>query len=182
MNTEPINWTLPAAEILQLLLEDVWIPVDVGVTIAAVETALAAMPGAADLVLATFTAAQQPTAATVEAIAKAGRMQSAFIAMSSEKGLLLSTADRQEMVDLLAVGGGWPDAVRDAVKSLGGVWMGRWKSEGFATEPSLTQVQSRQSLLTTRTKWAAVQGVVEDRLHTGAITTWQEVVEIVEEV
>lgn len=36
------------------------------------------------------------------------------------------------------------------------------------------------TLEATRTKWAAVSGVVEDRLHTGETTTWAEVVAIVE--
>ncbi len=176
----PIDWTKPANEILADLLAEVWVPNNQGVTIAITESALASMPGAADLVLATFTAAQQPAAATVEAIAKAGRMQSAFIAMSSEKGLLLSTSERQEMIDLLAAGGSWPDAVRDAVKALGGVWVGRWSLEGFDAVPTVDQVTARKSLEATKVKWSAVHGVVEDRLHTGTITTWQEVVAIVE--
>jgi hypothetical protein len=56
----------------------------------------------------------------------------------------LSGADRQAMIDELAVGGSWPDAVRDGVKALGGVWVGRWSLEGFDAEPTLGQVEARK--------------------------------------
>jgi hypothetical protein len=56
----------------------------------------------------------------------------------------LSGADRQAMINELAVGGSWPDAVRDGVKALGGVWVGRWLIEGFDTEPTLGQVKARK--------------------------------------
>jgi hypothetical protein len=49
------------------------------------------------------------------------------------------------MIDELAVGGSWPDAVRDGVKALGGVWVGRWSLEGFDAEQTLSQVEAAKA-------------------------------------
>jgi hypothetical protein len=57
----------------------------------------------------------------------------------------LSGADRQAMIDELAVAGEWPDSVRDAVKALGGVWVGRWSLEGFDAEPTLAEATAAQA-------------------------------------
>lgn len=162
-----IDWTLHADEILSDLLAEVWVPTNAAITVAEIVDAVG--KDAARLVIGTL---------------QAGASQDPLLASSvsaiSTVGMSLSSIDRQEMIDQLAAGGGWPDAVRDAVKALGGAYVGRWSLAGFDAEPTIEQVQSRQSLLATRTKWNAVSGVVEDRLHTGAITTWAEVVAIVE--
>jgi hypothetical protein len=58
----------------------------------------------------------------------------------------------------------------------------------FASEAEATAAQSAAilaeetaaNLAVLRTKWSAVHGVVEDRLHNGTITNWAEVVAIVE--
>jgi hypothetical protein len=49
------------------------------------------------------------------------------------------------MIDELAVGGSWPDAVRDGVKALGGVWVKRWSLEGFDAEPTLSEVTAAKA-------------------------------------
>jgi len=54
----------------------------------------------------------------------------------------LSGADRQQLIDELAIAGEWSDAVRDAVKALGGVWQARWQIDGYASEPTLESVQA----------------------------------------
>ena len=56
-------------------------------------------------------------------------------------------------------------------------------SEAEATAAQAAAILAEETaanLAVLRTKWSAVQGVVEDRLHTGEITTWAEVVLIVE--
>lgn len=162
-----IDWTRPADEILSDLLVDIWVPTNAAITVAEIVDAVG--KDAARLVIGTL---------------QAGASQDPLLASSSNAistvGMSLSSIDRQEMIDQLAAGGSWPNEVRDAVKALGGVWVGRWSTEGFDAEPTLGDVEGRQSLLATRTKWSAVSGVVEDRLHTGEITTWAEVVAIVE--
>jgi len=60
----------------------------------------------------------------------------------STVGMSLSGADRQGLIDQLAIAGSWPDAVRDAVKALGGIWKSRWQIEGYEAEPTLESVQA----------------------------------------
>jgi hypothetical protein len=165
----PIDWTLPAADILAELLTDVWQPTDAAITVAEIVTAVGT--DAARLVVGTL-----QSGAGLDPL-----LSSSYQAISTV-GMSLSGADRQAMIDELAVGGSWPDAVRDGVKALGGAWAGRWSLEGFETVPTVDQVTARKSLEATKIRWSAVHGVVEDRLHTGTITTWAEVVEIVEAI
>lgn len=57
-------------------------------------------------------------------------------------GISLSDDLRQGMIEQLAVAGNWPNSVRDAVKALGRVTQPRWQFEGYATEPTLEQIQA----------------------------------------
>jgi hypothetical protein len=66
-------------------------------------------------------------------------MDTIIIAMSTN-GLSLSTAERQGVIDALATDGEWPDAVRDAVKALGGVYQPRWQTLGYEVAPTLESV------------------------------------------
>jgi len=127
----PIDWTLPAAEILAELLTDVWQPTNAAITVAEIVTAVGT--DAARLVIGTLQAG-----AGLDPL-----LASSYQAISTV-GMSLSGADRQAMIDDLAVGGSWPDAVRDSVKALGGVWVGRWSLEGFDAEPTLSQVEARK--------------------------------------
>ncbi len=65
----------------------------------------------------------------------------AISAMSST-GLSLSPANRQAVIDRLAMNQvmPWPTEVRDAIKSLGVMRRPRWKDEGYAAEPTLEQI------------------------------------------
>ena len=128
----PIDWTLPADEILADLLADVWVPTNAAITVAEIVTAVGT--DAARLVVGTL-----QTGAGFDPL-----LASSYQALSTV-GMSLSGADRQSMIDELAVGGQWPDAVRDGVKALGGVWVGRWSLEGFDAEPTLAVVQFEQS-------------------------------------
>jgi len=131
-DTTLIDWTLPAADILAELLTDVWQPTDAAITVAEIVTAVGT--DAARLVIGTLQAG-----AGLDPL-----LSSSYQAISTV-GMSLSGADRQAMIDELAVGGSWPDAVRDGVKALGGVWVGRWSLEGFDAEPTLTQVEARKA-------------------------------------
>jgi hypothetical protein len=127
----PIDWTLPAADILAELLTDVWQPTDAAITVAEIVTAVG-------------TDAARLVVGTLQAGAGLDPLLSSSYQAISTVGMSLSGADRQAMIDELAVGGNWPDAVRDGVKALGGVWVGRWSLEGFDAEPTLTQVENRK--------------------------------------
>jgi hypothetical protein len=109
-------------ERLDYLLAEVWVPTNRQVLFADV-TAVVGMEATA-LVVGTMKAgsAANPLLDTV------------IIAMSTN-GLSLSTTERQGVIDALAIAGEWPDAVRDAVKALGGVYQPRWQSFGMS-EPS----------------------------------------------
>jgi hypothetical protein len=57
-------------------------------------------------------------------------------------GISFSDDLRQGMIDQLAVAGSWPDSVKNSVKALGRIAQPRWQIEGYATEPTLEQIQS----------------------------------------
>ena len=177
----PIDWTLPAADILAELLAQVWQPTNTEVTIGMIRDTLGFTPEQYGLVRGTLERAINELIADDDPVnrMKGIDLKDARDAMLS-RGISLSDANRQATIDELAHYGQWPDAVRDGVKALGGVWVGRWSLEGFASEPTLGQVAARKSLEATRITWAGVRGVVDDRLHTGEITTWAEVEAIVE--
>jgi hypothetical protein len=75
----------------------------------------------------------------------------------------LSGADRQAMIDELAVGGNWPDPVRDAVKALGGVWVKRWSLEGFDAEPTLAEVTAAKAAAIAAADRLAAKAAIETR-------------------
>jgi hypothetical protein len=87
----------------------------------------------------------------------------------------LSGADRQGLIDQLAIAGNWPDAVRDAVKALGGVSRPRWQIEGYAIEPTLQSVQAEIDRDATAAWYSARDAVVREGLHNLTITTQQQV-------
>jgi hypothetical protein len=87
----------------------------------------------------------------------------------------LSGADRQSLIDQLATAGQWPDAVRDAVKAMGGVSRPRWQIEGYDSEPTLQSVQAEIERNATAAWYAARDAVVREGLHNLTITTQQQV-------
>ena len=128
----PIDWTLPAADILAELLTDVWQPTNAAITVSEIVTAVGT--DAARLVVGTL-----QTGAGLDPL-----LSSSYQAISTV-GMSLSGNDRQSMIDELAVAGQWPDAVRDGVKALGGVWVANWMLRGFASEPDLSFIEFLQS-------------------------------------
>lgn len=131
---------------LDHLLADVWQPTNRLVTISDLELALDDFGFA--LVRLTLDASTQPNIQAgmsdmevIVARATAKKMEDAVEAMRSGGGLSLSTPERQAVIDMLATAGQWPDAVRDAVKALGGVYVKEWQRQGMAFEPTLESVQ-----------------------------------------
>jgi hypothetical protein len=55
----------------------------------------------------------------------------------------------------------------------------RWMLEGFAEEPTISDVDKRKGLIGVKTKWEGVAAVIDDKIHRGLITDWQQVVDIV---
>lgn len=82
-----------------------------------------------------------PPEQLVEARIVAAEISDAINALTTT-GMRLDGADRQEMIDQLAAIGGWPDAVRDAIKTLGGTNRPRWQIEGYSSEPTLEQIEA----------------------------------------
>lgn len=135
-------------ERLDYLLTDVWVPTNAVISLAVIRAALPQQ--AYGLVLVTLANAKKPQADTPEAIAAATEMEGVFIALNGP-GISLSSPDRQAVIDQLAAAGQWPDAVRDAIKALGGVWRPRWQAEGYQSEPTLEQISKELIVSATRT-------------------------------
>jgi hypothetical protein len=118
-----------AQERLDYLLESVFVPTNKTITVSEIVGTVGMDAGR--LVVGTI---------------QAGASQDPILASSyqalSTVGMSLSGMDRQGLIDALAAGGRWPDAVRDAVKALGGVWRPRWQVEGLQAEPTLEAVQA----------------------------------------
>lgn len=159
-------------ERLDYLLEPVFVPTNVLVTIGEIKAALPAE--AYGLVLATFAGAKVPASAAIADVAKAAEMESSFIAMSGD-GLGLSTPDRQAVIDELALSGGWPDAVRDAVKALGGVDQPRWQVEGYQAEPTLADIEKGTIVSATRTAINAKATAINAWLDTVDLSAYTSV-------
>jgi hypothetical protein len=139
-----------AQERLDYLLETQWVPTNVGVTLTSIENALESNEATAPyfpLVRLTIEGATTPQ--IIEGMDDSQKAQARFIAtrmidaldvLRSKDGLDLSPLPRQMMIDMLAAAGSWPDAVRDAVKALGGANRPRWQMEGYESEPTLEQI------------------------------------------
>ena len=148
-------------ERLDYLLESVFVPTNRLVTISDLESTLDDFGFA--LVRLTLDTASQPQIvdgmSQVEILiarATAKKIEDAVEAMRSTDGLSLSTPARQAVIDQLAIAGEWPDTVRDTVKALGGVWQPRWQWEGYASEPTLTQVTNQMLVDFARSKITAI--------------------------
>jgi hypothetical protein len=151
----PIDWTLPATEILAELLTDVWQPTDAAITVAEIVTAVG-------------TDAARLVVGTLQAGAGLDPLLSSSYQAISTVGMSLSGADRQAMIDELAVGGSWPDAVRDGVKALGGVWVGRWSLEGFDAEPTLVEATAAKAAAMLAADRLAAKESIETRAGAAA--------------
>jgi hypothetical protein len=118
-----------AQERLAYLLESVWVPTNRQVLFA-------------DITGAVGLEATALVVGTMKAASAANPLMDTIIIAMSTVGLSLSSPERQGVIDSLAIAGEWPDAVRDAVKALGGVDRPRWQVEGYESEPTIEQVQT----------------------------------------
>jgi len=135
-----------AQQRLAHLLEIVETPTGRSITISDIESVLTPLDFA--IVRMTLKAATMPAipdgASETDILianAIAEKMQDATAAMRGG-GLLLSSPERQAMIDQLATAGNWSNEVRDSVKTLGVIRKPRWQSEGYAAEPTLESVQA----------------------------------------
>jgi hypothetical protein len=128
-------------ERLDYLLESVWVPTNALVTIGMIRDEIGFTPEQYGLVRGTLETAIATLKADADPLKRMQGidLQDALAAMLS-RGISLSSENRQATIDLLAAFGQWPDAVRDAVKALGGVWQARWQTEGLQAEPTLQQI------------------------------------------
>jgi hypothetical protein len=146
-----------AEERLAYLLESVWVPTNATITVAEIVNAVGSLD-AGRLVVGTIQSAssQDPL------------VESSHNALSTV-GMSLSGMDRQELIDQLAIAGEWSDAVRDAVKALGGVWRARWQLEELESEPTLDSVTKQLLIESART-------AVNSR--TTAINAWLDTIDM----
>ena len=94
----------------------------------------------ADIIAAVGVEASGLVLGTLQAAAASNPILAAAYQALVTVGISLSDDLRQGMIDQLAVAGSWPNSVRDAVKALGRVTQPRWHIEGYATEPTLSQI------------------------------------------
>jgi hypothetical protein len=139
-------------ERLDYLLESVWVPTNALVTIGTIRDEIGFTPEQYGLVRGTLETAIATLKADADPIKKMQGidLQDALAAMLS-RGISLSSENRQATIDLLAAFGQWPDAVRDAVKALGGTNQPRWQTLGFEAEPTLESIQKQLLIEATRT-------------------------------
>lgn len=148
MITQVPNWqSLTPEEIRAYLLTTEWVPNTQTVTVATISAAIGLE--AAALVIGTVDAggATNPL------------LKSSFVALSTT-GVQLHTPERQGLIDILAVAGSWPDAVRDAVKALGGSMVPRWQRLGYPIEPTIELIESQVNAATDQQKIAHVQNEI----------------------
>lgn len=79
---------------------------------------------------------------TLQAASQANPVLAAAYQALVTVGISLSDDLRQGMIDQLSAAGKWPDELRDAVKALGVTKHARWQTEGYASEPTLEQIQA----------------------------------------
>ena len=72
----------------------------------------------------------------------AGALMQSISKAVSTVGVSLHTDERQGMIDQLAVGGGWPDALRDAIKSAGVTYVSLAGEETVTAEQCKAAIES----------------------------------------
>jgi len=166
-----------AEQRLAYLLESVWVPTNRGVVLRDV---YAAAGDAEGLVALTLRRVKNPIlsdemsdAERNQAEVLAEQVSQACIAMSTKDGLVLSDEKSQALIDILAYLGNWPDAVRDAVKALGGVWKPRWQIEGLQSQPTLESIEKQLLIDATRTAVSS---------RTTAINAWLDAIDMSQSV
>src|SRR5690606_8769254 len=125
MITSIPNWqSMSDQEIVDHLNEVVDIPTNKAILFSDIEGAVGFE--AANLVAATLKAAESTMPL----------LGTAYMALSTN-GLLLSSNERQSLIDTLAEQGEWGDQVRDAIKALGVKKKKNWELYGFSREQDI---------------------------------------------
>ena len=95
----------------------------------------------------------------------------------------LDFGDPQTQTMLTQLGAMEPDTFTDSRVAIMRDWgverRPRWTYEGFATQPTIEDVDRRKGSIGVKTKWEGVAAVIDDQIHRGLITDWQQVVNIV---
>lgn len=140
-------------ERLEYLLAEVWEPTNAEVTIGMIRDEIGLTQEQYALVRGTLETAIETLKADADPVKRSQGLdlQDALTAMLS-RGISLSSENRQATIDLLAALGSWPDPVRDAVKSLGGVYRVRWQVEGYQAAPTLSVLTKQQIIENTRSR------------------------------
>ncbi len=89
-------------------------------------------------------------------------------------GLQLHTDERQQMIEGLAVAGGWSDTLKNAVKAAG---MTYTSLAGTAVTAEQCQAAWGQDLI--RSLWTARSAVVAEGIHDGTITTIEQILAVI---
>lgn len=101
----------------------------------------------ADIMTAVGVDAGRLVLGTLQAASEADPIFAAAYQALVTVGISLSDDLRQGMIDQLAQAGNWTNSVRDAVKALGRITQPRWRTEGYATEPTLQQIQAEIDMI-----------------------------------
>jgi hypothetical protein len=103
----------------------------------------------ADLINAVGVEAGGLVLGTLQAAAATNPILAAAYQALVTVGISLSDDLRQSMIDQLALASQsqpenlrWPNQLRDAIKALGRITQPRWQSEGYPSQPTLSQIQS----------------------------------------
>ena len=95
----------------------------------------------------------------------------------------LDFGDPQTQTMLTQLGAMEPDTFTDeriaTMQDWGVERNPRWTYEGFTAQPTIEDVDRRKGSIGVKTKWEGVAAVVDDQIHRGLITDWQQVVNIV---
>jgi hypothetical protein len=168
-----IDWTKTDEQILAELLEEVSKPTGRLVTFGDLDAELGAE--AYQVIVGVFETAQSVNPS----------LRPAFLALSTT-GLTLDSPSRFAMLDQLATAGygadgsqPWPTQWVTQIKAMAVTVRPRWQIAGLSEKPTLESIALSRSATEANDKWDRVSRVVEDRLISGSITTWDQVREIV---
>ena len=133
MNTEPINWSLPAEDILSVLQESSMVKTGLKIRFNDVEDQF---PG---------TNYRSVVATSVAKFAKVDAEAQIVMIAASGDGADLSHPSSQEKIRHIANEDDWPAELTQWVLTRCVQLKYRWESEGFATEPTLEEVTARKT-------------------------------------
>ena len=173
MSNQVYDWSQSDEWNLEHLLEDVTTPTGRLITFGDIQRELG--DEAYQVIVTVFEQAQGFNAG----------LKPAYLAMSVS-GMTLDDPRRLVMIDQLSAAGygadgsqPWPVEWVQQIKAMAVTVRPRWKVAGLSEQPTLNSIALSRSANEANDKWDRVSRVVEDRLVSGSITTWDQVREIV---